>query len=375
MLATLRKTRATSSSSRGRRKPDVLAGGMVRFHFRRRFPQPQIWTRPAGRDSTSVPARKTVPGGACHLPCIEATHLPQPPTGSLCSPSPRLRTAAARPPPPRQGKPSARASLFTRLASLAPPRPLCLLACFVFLLAGLQVRVRGPPERKTILDRARWFKRGPVRKRRAPNETDGTMDEKTYNGWTNYETWAVALWIDNEQSSYHYWRDEARRHRKDAPASQQVQNETWNAEQAARFNLADQLKEEFNDAAPLAEPNVYSDLLGAALSEVNWSEIAEHMLADLEEEEQTDLVQGEHPVLWSGHLRVHPRPGRQGRRACRCNRDGSGSRHQAPHGVDGCRLGRLRQCSRGGRMSGRARSALGHSQYVPLCGQTVDRRK
>ena len=27
-------------------------------------------------------------------------------------------------------------------------------------------------------------------------------NEKTYNGWTNYETWAVGLWIDNEQGSY-----------------------------------------------------------------------------------------------------------------------------------------------------------------------------
>ena len=24
-----------------------------------------------------------------------------------------------------------------------------------------------------------------------------TMTTKTYNGWTNYETWAVALWLDN----------------------------------------------------------------------------------------------------------------------------------------------------------------------------------
>jgi hypothetical protein len=26
--------------------------------------------------------------------------------------------------------------------------------------------------------------------------------EKGYNGWTNYETWLVALWIDNEQGTY-----------------------------------------------------------------------------------------------------------------------------------------------------------------------------
>jgi hypothetical protein len=33
------------------------------------------------------------------------------------------------------------------------------------------------------------------------------MADTTYNGWTNYETWAIALWIDNDRASYDYWRD------------------------------------------------------------------------------------------------------------------------------------------------------------------------
>jgi len=57
-------------------------------------PQPPIWTRAAGRGSTLVPTGKTVPGEAYHLSCIKAAHLPPAPTGSLGSPSPRLRTAA-----------------------------------------------------------------------------------------------------------------------------------------------------------------------------------------------------------------------------------------------------------------------------------------
>jgi hypothetical protein len=111
------------------------------------------------------------------------------------------------------------------------------------------------------------------------------MKEKTYNGWTNYETWAVALWIDQQQSTYHYWRDEARRHRQDAPACQQVLDGNWTVGDAARYNLADKLKDHFQDAAPLVEPVVYRDLLQAALSEVDWSDIAEHLLAGLAEDE------------------------------------------------------------------------------------------
>ncbi len=30
-------------------------------------------------------------------------------------------------------------------------------------------------------------------------------DEKGYNGWSNYETWNVKLWMDNDEGSYNYW--------------------------------------------------------------------------------------------------------------------------------------------------------------------------
>jgi hypothetical protein len=106
-------------------------------------------------------------------------------------------------------------------------------------------------------------------------------EERGYNGWANYETWAVSLWLDNEQSSYLYWREQADRHRKEGPNSSQVRFEIWTAEQAVRFNLADQVKEEVTDASPLCgEASLYADLLGAALSEVNWLEIVDHWLAE-----------------------------------------------------------------------------------------------
>jgi hypothetical protein len=90
------------------------------------------------------------------------------------------------------------------------------------------------------------------------------MITQNYNGWTNYETWLVSLWLDNEEGSYNAVRDMAR--------------ENDNAR-----DLADALKSMHEEAMP-ETTGVFADLLNAAMSEVNWREIAEHYLGDLQEE-------------------------------------------------------------------------------------------
>jgi hypothetical protein len=35
-----------------------------------------------------------------------------------------------------------------------------------------------------------------------PTQTDNAAKATTYNGWANYETWNVALYIDNDYESY-----------------------------------------------------------------------------------------------------------------------------------------------------------------------------
>jgi hypothetical protein len=109
------------------------------------------------------------------------------------------------------------------------------------------------------------------------------MSDNTYNGWTNYETWAVAIWLDSDQSSDLHWTEQTRRHQERSRNCPQVLDGTWTAEAAAKYNLADQLKEEISGNTPDTIQGVYTDLLNAALTEVNWDEIAAHYLAKTEE--------------------------------------------------------------------------------------------
>ncbi len=109
--------------------------------------------------------------------------------------------------------------------------------------------------------------------------------EKTYNGWTNYETWNVKLWIDNDEGSYNYWKDAAQE------AFDATDDDDTNEERSEEATLVvmKQLESEIEDSAPELQ-GCYADLLNAALSEVNWHEIAAALVeeADKPEPEEDD---------------------------------------------------------------------------------------
>ena len=87
-----------------------------------------------------------------------------------------------------------------------------------------------------------------------------------YNGWNNYETWSAALWIGSEPCSYDYWMDEARK-AKDAR------------------ELADQMRNEFEEIMPELPAGLWSDLLTAAFDEIEWYEIAKAKMDEVKEDE------------------------------------------------------------------------------------------
>jgi hypothetical protein len=95
-----------------------------------------------------------------------------------------------------------------------------------------------------------------------------TTNNTGYEGWTNYETWLVPLWIDNDCGTYQQRLALVQEVQKTQPEDRQARE------------LADRLKEWIEEENPCSESSLHRDLLGAALSEVNWLEIAEHFLAE-----------------------------------------------------------------------------------------------
>lgn len=109
------------------------------------------------------------------------------------------------------------------------------------------------------------------------------MNVKPYNGYTNYETWLVDLWIGNDEGSQSYWQDQAEEVWKEAEAS-----EYSTREQEATRTLAEAMKDEIEGMNPLTGSGMFDDLLGAALSEVDWDDIAENFVAEVDKEEETE---------------------------------------------------------------------------------------
>lgn len=112
------------------------------------------------------------------------------------------------------------------------------------------------------------------------------MERKEYNGWTNYETWCVNLWMSNDSGTDDYFRTMAQdTWNESEPETRKDGSVLFTREEVATRTLADRLKDEHEERQPdylSQSAGVFADLLNAALSEVDWYSIAEHYIADVD---------------------------------------------------------------------------------------------
>lgn len=108
--------------------------------------------------------------------------------------------------------------------------------------------------------------------------------EQKYQGWNTYETWIVALWLDNEWLTYHRSREIAYQCWNAAAESERVIEWNWSRRDAATAELADLLSKAVSEGRPLGTLGMYEELLTAAMSEVDWKELAENLIDEVTQE-------------------------------------------------------------------------------------------
>ena len=90
---------------------------------------------------------------------------------------------------------------------------------------------------------------------------------KTYNGWSNYETWVTNLCLDNDESTSKFFNERAI-----FWSQAESTSEVWTREESAVFNLALEIEANIETNNPLNDSaSLYTDLLNAAIEEARVS--------------------------------------------------------------------------------------------------------
>lgn len=93
----------------------------------------------------------------------------------------------------------------------------------------------------------------------------------TVEGWKNYETWCVNLWLDNDERLYREVRDRAQALARNTDPED------------AKSTMSEWLKDYVGELQPTLG-GMWADLLTSALGEVDWAEIAGQKIDEAIEE-------------------------------------------------------------------------------------------
>lgn len=108
------------------------------------------------------------------------------------------------------------------------------------------------------------------------------QENKEYNGWSNYPTWCVNLWLDNDRGFYNDCKHEAETILAETIDDYPDRDKDFIIN-LSTYNLGDRLREYTESILPQVE-GMGSDLISWVLDKVNWAEIVEHIMDEVVED-------------------------------------------------------------------------------------------
>ena len=92
-----------------------------------------------------------------------------------------------------------------------------------------------------------------------------------YNGYSSYETWLVAVWVDNDQYTIDHWVNVAKHHYNIAE-----DRKHFTKREEATISFSEDMKEWYEDNIPDSTEigGLYADMLHGCMTVVDWGELA-----------------------------------------------------------------------------------------------------
>ena len=116
--------------------------------------------------------------------------------------------------------------------------------------------------------------------------------DDTYEGWKNRETWALNLWLSNDQALYELTLDRVR------DAIRNVDQQDYMSTATYRMTAGEAVKDLWDEITSLNSVDRHGDLRGVSVEtlrmvadvgslwRVDWDEIGQHWLTAAQEDEQ-----------------------------------------------------------------------------------------
>lgn len=114
-------------------------------------------------------------------------------------------------------------------------------------------------------------------------ESVNIMPDETYNGWANYPTWCVSLWLSNDEGLYNQSREIVQEAVDGGHTSRHptLTCEEVGCDQYPLVTAADNLQCWVEDDLVPQLEGFPADLLGWAVEQINWREIVENYTSEL----------------------------------------------------------------------------------------------